>query len=257
MVSVDIYLNETTRHADVILPPPVSLQRGHYDVLLLQFAVRNVANYSPPVLPLDEGQPDEWEILAKLGMIAQGLGADADPAFADDLSIAGLIRCAAWSATRHRRSTAATPTRSQALLDASGRRGPERMLDFMLRTGPYGDGLRGEPRRAHPRRPPGEPARRRPRSSRAACARGAAHAERSDRTRTARTSWPTSIGCVQAMADMAAQPLVLVGRRHLRSNNSWMHNIEVLVKGAPRCTLQVHPDDACHAGFGRRRRTPG
>ena len=80
MVSIDMYLNETTRHADVILPPPSQLQRGHYDVLLLQFAVRNVANYSEPVLPLDEGQPDEWEIITKLTLVAQGLGVDADPA---------------------------------------------------------------------------------------------------------------------------------------------------------------------------------
>ena len=80
MVSIDIYLNETTRHADVILPPPSQLQRGHYDLLLLQFAIRNVANYSQPVLPLDDGQPDEWEIISKLTSIAQGLGVDADPA---------------------------------------------------------------------------------------------------------------------------------------------------------------------------------
>jgi len=72
MVSVDIYLNETTRHADVILPPPSQLERGHYDVALLQFAIRNVANYSPPVFERPAGQPDEWEILIKLGAIAQG-----------------------------------------------------------------------------------------------------------------------------------------------------------------------------------------
>ena len=90
MVSIDLYLNETTRHADVILPPPSQLQRGHYDLLLLQFAVRNVANYSPPVLPLDEGQPDEWEIIAKLTAIAQGLGTDVDASVADDAAIDAL-----------------------------------------------------------------------------------------------------------------------------------------------------------------------
>ena len=94
MVSVDMYLNETTRHADVILPPPSQLQRPHYDVSLLQLAIRNVANYSEPVLPLDEGQPDEWEIIAKLTSVAQGLGADADPAIVDDTMIAGLLRAA-------------------------------------------------------------------------------------------------------------------------------------------------------------------
>ena len=68
MVSVDIYVNETTRHADVILPVPSALQKPHYDLALLQLALRNVANWSEPVLPLDEGQPDEWEVLAKLAL---------------------------------------------------------------------------------------------------------------------------------------------------------------------------------------------
>ena len=67
-----MYLNETTRHADVILPPPSQLQRRHYDVSLLQLAIRNVANYSEPVLPLDDGQPDEWEIIAKLALDRAG-----------------------------------------------------------------------------------------------------------------------------------------------------------------------------------------
>ena len=72
MVSVDIYVNETTRHADVVLPPPSALQKPHYDLALLQLALRNVANWSEPVLPLDDGQPDEWEILARLALIASG-----------------------------------------------------------------------------------------------------------------------------------------------------------------------------------------
>ena len=74
MVTIDIYLNETTRHADVILPPPSPLQRPHYDISLLQLAVRNVANYSPAVLPLEPGQPDEWEIMAKAGADRPGPG---------------------------------------------------------------------------------------------------------------------------------------------------------------------------------------
>ena len=79
MVSVDIYVNETTRHADVILPVPRALQKPHYDLALLQLALRNVANWSEPVLPLDEGQPDEWEVLAKLALIAAGHGARRRP----------------------------------------------------------------------------------------------------------------------------------------------------------------------------------
>ncbi|MEZ5139960.1 MAG: molybdopterin-dependent oxidoreductase [Acidimicrobiales bacterium] len=106
-VAVDIYCNETTRHADVILPPPSALQKGHYDLALLQVALRNVANYSAPVLPLDEGQPDEWEILARLALIAQGMGADADPALVDDLVVGALVQAAVGD--EHGPSTAATP----------------------------------------------------------------------------------------------------------------------------------------------------
>ncbi|MFM7651271.1 MAG: molybdopterin-dependent oxidoreductase, partial [Acidimicrobiaceae bacterium] len=69
MVSVDMYLNETSKFADVILPPPSQLQRSHYDLALLTFAVRNVANYSERVLPLGPNDFDEWQILAKLSAI--------------------------------------------------------------------------------------------------------------------------------------------------------------------------------------------
>jgi hypothetical protein len=97
MVSIDLHLNETTRHADVVLPAPSQLERGHYDLLLLlpQFAVRIVANYSEPVLALDDGQPDEWEVISKPSLIAQGLGPDADPAIIDDMAIDGMIASAA------------------------------------------------------------------------------------------------------------------------------------------------------------------
>ncbi|MCB0962498.1 MAG: molybdopterin-dependent oxidoreductase, partial [Acidimicrobiales bacterium] len=91
-VAVDIYVNETTRHADVVLPGPSPLQKGHYDLALLQLALRNVANWSAPVLPLDDDQPDEWEILARLALIAQGMGADADPAVVDDLVATTLVQ---------------------------------------------------------------------------------------------------------------------------------------------------------------------
>ena len=79
MVSVDIYRNETTRHADVILPAPTALQKGHYDIALLQLAIRNVANYSPPALPLEPGQLDEWEVMAKLALDPPGDGCRRGP----------------------------------------------------------------------------------------------------------------------------------------------------------------------------------
>ena len=241
MVSIDLYLNETTRHADVILPPPSQLQRGHYDLLLLQFAVRNVANYSPPVLPLDDGQPDEWEIIAKLTAIAQGLGTDADPTVADDLAIAALVR----SAVKDEYSPVADRSADELLaeLNESGRRGPERMLDFMLRTGPFGDGFgvheEGTSLDDLLQRPHGRDfgplVPRIPEVLRTP----------SGRIELAPTPLIADLDRLRAAAtEMTERGLVLVGRRHLRSNNSWMHNVKVLVKGKPRCTLLVHPDDA-------------
>jgi anaerobic selenocysteine-containing dehydrogenase len=246
MVSVDIYLNETTRHADVILPPPSHLQRDHYDVFLLAFAVRNVANYSPAVLPLDAGQPDEWEILAKLGMIAQGAGADADPAVADDVAIAALV----GSAVRDPSSNVCGRDADELLAELSkaGRRGPARMVDFMLRTGPYGDafgaapdGLSLEVLLANPH----------------GIDLGALRPRIPEVIRTA--SGKIELAPAQLLADVERlwqhasnvddEELMLVGRRHIRSNNSWMHNISVLVKGKPRCTLQMNPNDAVERGI--------
>ena len=147
MVSVDIYLNETTRHADVILPPPSQLERGHYDVALLQFAIRNVANYSPPVFERPAGQPDEWEILIKLGAIAQGRLAFADAGFVDE----GMIGSMVASAVRDPHSIVHNrdPQELLAAVGAGARTGPERLLDFMIRTGPYGDGFGANPGRGH------------------------------------------------------------------------------------------------------------
>ncbi len=247
MVSVDIYLNETTRHADVILPSPSQLQKSHYDVLLLQFAVRNVANYSAAVLPLTDGQPDEWEILATLAMIAQGVDADAaDPAAADELAITSLVRHAVNDA--HSPIHGRDADEILATLAATGHRGPERMLDFQLRTGPFGEAFGTNPGGAtlqmlidHPHgvdygalEPRLDEILRTP----------------SGRIELAHPALVADVPRLRAAVDtLAERSMVLVGRRHLRSNNSWMHNIEVLVKGKPRCALQVHPDDAASLGL--------
>ena len=244
MVSVDIYLNETTRHADVILPSPSQLQKEHYDVALLQFAVRNVANYSPAVLPLDEEAPDEWEILAKLGLIAAGLGPEADPASSDDLALAGMVQ--------HSVQDPGSPIHGrdpEEILAALGTTaGPARTLDFMLQTGPFGAAFGARP---------GGASISLLRENPHGVDFGALQPRLPEVLRT--PSGTIELAHPVLMADVArlagavaaleAQPLVLVGRRHLRSNNSWMHNIEVLVKGKPRCTLHVHPDDAARLGL--------
>ena len=251
MVSVDIYLNETTTHADVILPSPSQLQRSHYDLLLLQFAVRNVANYSPAVLALDDGQPDEWEILAKLALIAQGQGIDADPQVVDDVAIAALVRSAVNDPSSVIHGRDVDEILDQLAVD--GRHGPERILDFMLQTGPFGaafgsgpaDGASLDLLVANPH----------------GVDFGALGPRLPEILRTPsgaiELDHPVLLGDLARLADRLIEfgdrdpnvDLLLVGRRHLRSNNSWMHNIEVLVKGAARCTLQVHPDDAARLGL--------
>jgi anaerobic selenocysteine-containing dehydrogenase len=240
MVSFDIYVNETTRHADVVLPSASALAKSHYDLALLQLAVRNVANYSPPVLPLGPDELDDWVVVSKLALIAQGLGAGADPMLADDLAIRSLVESAVGDAHSpvHGRS-------GDELLDAlSPRTGPERILDFMARTGPYGDGF-GAPGRdggltldlllEHPHGIDfGALEPRLPEVLRTP----------SGKVELAPDVLVADVDRLRATLDRPRDGLVLVGRRDLRSNNSWMHNVDVLVKGKPRCTLQIHPDDA-------------
>jgi anaerobic selenocysteine-containing dehydrogenase len=245
MVSVDIYLNETSRHADVVLPPPSALQRSHYDIALLMFALHNVANYSAPVLPLEPGDIDEWEILARLALIAAGVGPAADPDLVTDLAARTLLHAAV--ADDH--GPVAGRDVDELFDELAGRRGPEKLLDLMLRTGPYGDGFGARPAgltlAALEANPHGVDL-------------GALEPRLPDCLRT-----PTGTIDLAPEAILADIPrlaagmhdgpadgeLVLVGRRDLRSNNSWMHNVKVLVKGKPRCTLHVHPDDAARLGL--------
>ncbi|MEY3482446.1 MAG: hypothetical protein RLZ40_489, partial [Actinomycetota bacterium] len=146
MVSVDIYLNETSRHADVILPPPSHLQRSHYDLALLNFAMRSVANYSEPVFDLPPGVPDEWEILARLAGIAQGLGAAADPATVDDVTIRSIIDSTVRDETSVIAGRNADEIYDALSSPANGSlRGPDRILDFTLRIGPFGEGFGANP----------------------------------------------------------------------------------------------------------------
>ena len=245
MVSVDIYLNETTRHADVVLPPPDALQRGHYDLAFYQLAIRNIANYSPPLEPVEEGQLDEWEILSKLALIAQGQGAEADPSIVDDLVIADQV----GKSVRTPGSPVEGRDPDELLAAVGDRRGPERVLDFMLRSGPYGDGFGADPDGLsldqlieHPHGidlGPLEP--RIPEVLRTP----------SGRVEVAPPEIADDMARLRDALERRPErgDMVLVGRRHLRSNNSWMHNINVLVKGKPRCLLQVNPGDAERLGL--------
>jgi anaerobic selenocysteine-containing dehydrogenase len=204
MVSVDSYLNETTRHAHVILPPVSPLQRSHYDLALNAFAVRNGAKYVAPVLPRDAHERDDGQIFLELGL---------------RLRLPGFLR---------------------GPLGVLGRRlTPELVLDLLLRAGPHKK-LSLKHLREHPHgvdlgplqpRLPGilrTPDRK---------------------VHVAPQLFCDEIPALRRYLEKQTDDLVLIGRRHLRSNNSWLHNSARLIKGRPRCTLLVHPDDARERGL--------
>ena len=237
MLSIDIYVNETTRHADVVLPAPEPLEKSHYDLALYQLAVRNVANYSPAVF--ESAGPAEWEVFLRLAGVLAGQGPNADGAALDDLVISTLVQREVGDPG----SRIASRDPAELIEALEPRRGPERVLDFMLRVGPYGDGFGAEPEGLTldvlERNPHGVDL--------------GPHRERvpgvlrtpSGRIELAPEAIVADLDRLQgALARELNGGLVLIGRRQLRSNNSWMHNLPALVKGKDRCTLHVHPDDA-------------
>ncbi|QYG92688.1 molybdopterin-dependent oxidoreductase [Iamia sp. SCSIO 61187] len=245
MVSVDIYINETTRHADVILPVPSALEKPHYDLALLQLAIRNVANWSEPILRRDEGTPDEWEVLSRLALVLQGMAATADPAVVEGLVLDALLAGAVGD--EHGPVHGRDPAELKAALGDEP--GPARILDLMLRVGPYGDAFGDRPdgltlerlREAPHGIDLGPLAPRLPEVLRTPSGK-------------VELAPDVVLADLPRLAEALARPvdetdLRLVGRRDVRSNNSWMHNVEVLVKGKARCTLHVHPDDADRLGL--------
>ncbi|MFD8130660.1 molybdopterin oxidoreductase family protein [Streptomyces mirabilis] len=242
MVSVDPYLNETARHADVVLPPPPPSQSAHHDFAFNTLAVRNQVRYNRPAVPLEPGRMAETEILARLVLAATGMHG-ADPSAVDAMVIDSTLGKAVQDphGPVHERDPKELATR------LTGESGPERRLDMMLRLGPYGegfgarpDGLSLEKLLAHPHGIDLGPLR--PRLPQPLKTRGgkiellpAPIVDDLPRLRAALRERPAAI--------------VLVGRRHLRSNNSWMHNVPALTGGTNRCTLHIHPEDAARLGL--------
>ncbi|MGW1327219.1 molybdopterin oxidoreductase family protein [Streptomyces antibioticus] len=242
MVSVDPYLNETARHADVVLPPPPPSQSPHHDFAFNTLAVRNQVRYNRPAVPLEDGRTAETEILARLVLAVTGMHG-ADPAAVDDLVIGQTLGKAVTEA--HSPVHGRDPEELAALL--TGDNGPERRLDLMLRLGPYGDGFGARPDGLtldrlldHPHGIDLGPLRPR--------------LPQPLKTRSGRVELlPAPIAddlprLRQALRERPAG-LVLVGRRHLRSNNSWLHNVPALTGGTNRCTLHIHPEDAERLGL--------
>ncbi|MFE1992934.1 molybdopterin-dependent oxidoreductase [Streptomyces parvulus] len=241
MVSVDPYLGETSRHADVVLPPPPPAQSPHHDFAFNTLAVRNQVRYTRPAVPLEPGRMAETEILARLTLAATGRHG-TDPAAVDAMVIEQTL----GKSVRDPHSPVHGRDPGDLAARLTGENGPERRLDLMLRLGPYGDGFGARPDGltlerllAHPHGIDLGPLRPR--------------LPQPLKTRSGKVELlPEPIAgdlprLRQALAERPAG-LVLVGRRHLRSNNSWMHNIPALTGGSNRCTLHVHPDDAGRLG---------
>ncbi|MEW2397681.1 molybdopterin oxidoreductase family protein [Streptomyces sp. NPDC046862] len=242
MVSVDPYLNETSRHADVILPPPPPSQAPHFDFAFNTFAVRNQVRYSPAAVPLEDGRMPETEILARLVLAATGMHG-ADPSAVDAMVVDQTLGKAVKEA--HSPVHGRDPRELAAAL--TGDTGPERRLDMMLRLGPYGDGFGVRPDGLN-------------------LARLLAHPHGID-LGPLQPRLPQPLKTRSGKVELLPQPiaddlprlrqalrerqdgLVLVGRRHLRSNNSWLHNVPALTGGTNRCTLHLHPDDAERLGI--------
>jgi len=219
MAAVDFYLNETTRHANIILPPTSALEHDHYDLVFNLLAVRNVARYSPALFDPAPDSRHDWQILTEL----------------------------------HRRLDDGPPP-AQFKRWMNAKIGPRRILDLGLRRGPWGSGLRafgkGLSLPALEKAVHGVdlgplepclPARLRTPTRRIELA-PAPFVEDIHRLLATLDRDPTD------------QPLLLIGRRHLRSNNSWMHNSLRLVRGKDRCTLLMHPADAARLGVAGEKR---
>jgi anaerobic selenocysteine-containing dehydrogenase len=193
MVAIDIYINETTRHADIILPPATGVENSHYDVIFNTFAVRNVAKYSEPLFAKADGAKYDWEILQELAHLLNG--------------------------------------RTEPLKLEP----PEVKLELGLRFGRYK--LTLEDLRAHPH----------------GIDLGELKQCLPDRLLTENKR--INLGPASLVKDLERlkteetepgedYPFILIGRRHVRDNNSWLHNSERLVKGKNRCTLLINSMDA-------------
>ena len=232
MVSLDIYLNETTRHADVILPTTAPLERANYPLVFHNLSVRNFAKWSPPALEPPPGVRPFFDIACEL----TGRMSGADGATVQAMLRAGMVARVAGPKSD---SPDVSPAEAEAALEENETT-PEFLLDAMIRGGKRGDRFHGAGLSLA-----------RVREAEHGLDLGPLTAGVADvlatvdgRIDLAPELIREDFGRLQERVSREDSGLVLIGRRHLRSNNSWMHNIEALAKGDDRCTLLVHPDDA-------------
>jgi anaerobic selenocysteine-containing dehydrogenase len=239
MVSLDIYLNETTRHADLILPSTVQVEHENYDFLFEGTGITNFSRWSPALFEPEEGQRHQWQIYCELG--ARLAGAPSWE-IVDDMMVKGMLGMMVGPGTG---CPSITP--EAAYEDLQDEHGPLRMVECMIRVGPYGDKFGANPeglnlvklRAADQGIDLGfmQPAR----------LPEAMPNERIDLCpEYILADIPRLEGALKERS--REDRLVLVGRRQIRNMNSWLHNLPALAKGPNRCTLLLHPDDAKRLG---------
>jgi anaerobic selenocysteine-containing dehydrogenase len=241
LVAIDFYINETTRHAHVILPTPCAAEQSGYELPFYLLSVRNVAKWSEAAVPPPPGTPDTWEVLSALGARVMGLGEmpakDVDDFVFRRLAESAIDGDCPWPGL----------TVDEVVEKVEGRIGPERIVDMLLRIGPHGDGFG-----------------RRQDGLTLAAVQAAAHGidlgPLQPRLREVintesgviELAPPTMTGDVARLRRHMAERvdgMVLIGRRDLRCSNSFMHNLPALVKGRDRCTLQISRHDAGRMGL--------
>jgi anaerobic selenocysteine-containing dehydrogenase len=243
MISLDNWLNETTRHAHVILPGASVLEQPHYDEMIWSWAVRNAGKYSEAIFETEPERVPEWQSLLVLAAILQGhKAADVNVEAVDNLFFAGIAAAVAADP-----KSAIAGRDPGSLLAMAGPPGPRRMLDFAIRIGPWGDAYGANPGGLTLEKIAAEPN---------GIDMGALEPRlpgllktRSGKIELAPPYITADIPRLRERLARRDDGLVLVSRRHVRSNNSWMHNVSSLVSGKDRCTLLVHPDDARAAGL--------
>ncbi len=241
LVAIDFYLNETTQHAHLILPTPAPSEQSGYEIGLYLLSVRNVAKWSWPAVAPGPDRPETWQVFSAIAARLMGLG-HLDPQTVDDF----VFRQVATDALAGARWPDLNV--DEVLAKVDGGIGPARLVDLLLRLGPYGDGFGREPGGLTLARVQAEP-------------HGIDLGPLAPRL-------PEVIGTESGAIELAPEPiaadlarlrdaiarprngeLLLIGRRNVRWSNSFMHNLPALVKGRDRCTLQVSADDAARLGL--------
>lgn len=240
MVCVDIYLNETTSHADLILPTTVSVEEENFDFTYATTCSHNYARWSPAIFEAPAGAKPHWEVLMRLVEAATGVPLEQ----LDEAMVVGIAGSVARPGGRCEGKTPAE------LIAAIGpERGPLRILDLMLRAGPYGDRFDAKKEGL---------SLRALREAGGLVDLGPLKPRLPEVLKTPDRRIPLAHPYITAdvprlkaaLADARRKDrLLLIGRRQVRNMNSWLHNAQVLAKGPARCTLLMHPDDAKRFGL--------